>query len=71
MAVEASYPVLPYNYDGSITHPRRWVYVSEDNCDQYMFGDFINGTLNHMETHPAPNNVDNERVLLWDSLNLH
>lgn len=68
MAVEVGRPVLPDNYVGSITHSRRWLFVSEDNCYQYMFGDFINGILNHMETHLAPNNVNSERVfygIIW------
>ena len=71
MAIEAgSQTVAPF-VDGSIMFPRRWLFISQNNCDQYMFGDFINSILSSIENAPAPGDVDDERCILWDNLSLH
>ena len=70
-AVEAGSMLVDDNVDGSRRHPRRWCMISTNNIDQFIFGEFINSILSNIENHPAPNNVDNERILLWDNLSLH
>jgi len=42
LGVEPGNPLLPPDIDGSIQRPRRWIHVSQVNCDQLVFGDFIN-----------------------------
>ena len=71
MAVEAGSPLVPAFRDGLIQFPRRWIFISQGNCDQYMFGDFIDSILTQFETTPAPGDVDDERCFLWDNLALH
>ena len=33
MAVEAGSPLVPPFWDGSIQFPRRWIFISQGNCD--------------------------------------
>ena len=71
MAIEAGSQTVPPFVDGSVMFPRRWLFISQSNCDQYMFGDFIDSILNSIETAPAPGDVDDERCIIWDNLSLH
>ena len=71
MAVEAGSELVPENEDGSRVNPRRWVRIYEGACDQILFGDFINQILTDIEQNPAPNNVDTQRVIMWDNLSVH
>ena len=45
--------------------------ITEENCDQYVFGNFINTVLHNTESRSTPDNVGQDRVLLWDNLSLH
>ena len=71
MAIEPGSQTVPPFVDGSTMFPRRWVFISQSNCDQYIFGDFIDSILASIESSPAPGDVDDERCLLWDNLSLH
>ena len=59
LGVEPGNPLLLPNVDGSIQYPRRWISVSRLNCDQFVFGDFINVMLTGIEQHPVPEGHDN------------
>jgi len=71
MAIEPGSPYLDGHEDGSLQNPRRWVKITTQNVDQYSFGDFIELILYEFESHSAPGNVDNQRIMLWDNLSLH
>ena len=71
MAIDAGCHWLLDGANCSRRNPRRWVMITEENCDQYVFGNFINTILHSIESYPAPENVDQDRVLLWDNLSLH
>ena len=51
--------------------PRRWVFISQSNCNHYMFDNFIDSILASVENVPAPGDVDDERCFIWDNLSLH
>ena len=57
--------------DGSVMFPRRWLFMSQNNCDQYMFGDFIDSILSSIELAPAPGDVGDKQCIIWDNLSLH
>ena len=71
LGVEPGNPLLPPNVDGSIQRPRRWISVTQINCDQFVFGDFIDTMLIDIEQHPVPEGYDNERCIIWDNLAAH
>ena len=64
MDVEAGSCTVPPFNDGSIMFPCRWVFISQSNCNQYMFGDFIDSILASIENAPVPGDVDNERCFI-------
>lgn len=64
MAVEAGSRHVPPFWDGSVQFPRIWIFISQGNCDQYMFGDFINSMLTELETTPAPGDDNDERCII-------
>jgi len=57
--------------DGSVMFPRRWIFISQNNCNQYIFGDFIDSILRSIEGAPALGDVDDDRRILWDNISLH
>ena len=64
-----SQTVWPF-VDESVMFPCWWFYVSQNNCDQYIFGDFIDYILRSTEDAPALGDVDDERRILWDNISL-
>jgi len=64
MTIEPGSPYLDAHVDGSQQNPRRWVKITTQHVDQYSFGDFIESILYEFESHPAPGNVDNQRIIL-------
>ena len=64
-------PLLPPNMYGSIQRPQPWIHVSQVNCDQFVFGDFINTMLLNIELYPVPQDYDNKRCIVWDNLTAH
>jgi len=71
MAVEAGSHTVDANADGSIGNPRRWVYISSDTCNQFVFGDFINTVLSNTEQYPSQHTIDDQRVIIWDNLSVY
>ena len=71
LAIEPGDPTLPASVVGSSDRPRRWVQITQDSVDNYVFGDFIDEILTSIENHPARNGYDQERCILWDNLSLH
>ena len=71
MAVEPGNNNLPPGTDGSIQQPRQWIHVSQVNCDQFIFGEFIDNMLHNIELHPIPLQYDNERCILWKKIPVH
>ena len=41
MAIEPGSQTVGPFVDGSVIFPRQWVFVSQNNCNQYIFGEFI------------------------------
>jgi hypothetical protein len=71
MAVEAGDPRLPPLVDGSTMNPRRWVSVTEDNCTAFVYADFIDSICRDLEVPPAPGDIDDYRIFMWDNLTAH
>ena len=71
LAIEPGDPTLPAGVVGSSDRPRRWVRITQDNVDNYVFGDFIDEILTSIENHPVRNGYDQDRCILWDNLSLH
>ena len=71
MAMEPGNPNLTPEISGSLGRPRRWVYISQDNTDQFIFGEYTHQLLTNIETHPVPGGYDDERCLFWDNLSIH
>ena len=69
--IEPGNPNLPPHVDGSVERPRRWYHISQVNCDQYVFGDFIDSMLTDIEQNPVPGNYDDRRIIMWDNLSCH
>jgi DDE superfamily endonuclease len=72
MGVEAGDPRLPAYVNGSIENPRRWITVSESvGTNAFDFADFCDKVCKDIEDFPAPGNVDEVRVFMWDNLAAH
>jgi len=71
LAVESGNPNIPHHMDGSINRPRKWLRMTIDNVDQFIFGGFINEILTNIETHPVPGGYDDTKIILWDNLRAH
>ena len=69
--IEAGNPNLPPHVDGSVERPRRWYKVTYENCDMFSFGAFCDEICTDIETDPVPGGYDDERVFMWDGLNVH
>jgi hypothetical protein len=69
--IEAGNPNLPPGVEGSLQRPRRWIKITYENCDQFIFGQFCEEVCHDLEANPAPGGVDNERILMWDGLGVH
>ena len=50
---------------------RRWLGISQNNCNQDIFRDFVDSILTSIENALAPVDADNERCLISDNLSLH
>lgn len=67
MAIEAGDPNLPENVLGSVALPRHWIWVTQGaGTPGYGFAEFLEHVCSSIETHPAPGDVDDERMFLWD-----
>ena len=50
--------------------PRRRLFISQTNFNQYIFGDFIDSVLNSIENVPVTGDVDDDECFMWDNLSL-
>ena len=68
VAVERGNSSIPVHLDGSIERPRKWMRLTVENIDQFIFGGFINEILDNIETHQVPGDYDSHKIILWDNL---
>ena len=71
VAIKAGNAAIANDVSGSINRPRRWVFITKDNVNQFIFGDFVNTVLTDIEEHQVPGGHDNSRCILWDNLSVH
>ena len=71
LAIEPEEARLPPYVNGSIENLRRWIHVLQINCNQFVFGGFIDDLLIDLEETPAPGYMDKNRYILWDNLSSH
>ena len=72
MAIEPGDPSLPPNQDGSVQNPRRWFDIREaTGTNAVDFARFSDKVLTELETRPAPNDLDDDRCLMYDNLSSH
>ena len=71
MGVEPGNPNLARGTLGSREAPRRWIYMTQDSVDQFVFGDFVNIILSNIEDHPVADGYDDEKCIMWDNLSVH
>ena len=69
IAIEPGNPLIPSDQMGSIKHPRCWFRITQENCNQYVFADYIDDICRDIEENPCDG--DDERVFLWDNLSAH
>lgn len=55
----------------SINLPRQWVYITQENIDQFILGEFTNDVLTNIENNPVSDGYDDSRCILWDNLSCH
>ena len=73
LSVKRKSKVWPQTYKLSdlVSVTLRWVFVSQSNYNQYIFGGFVDYILRIIEDAPIPGDVDDERCILWDNISLH
>ena len=71
LAVESGNANIPAHLDGSLERPRKWMRLTVDNLDQFIFGGFINEILDNIENHPLQGGYDDHKIILWDNLRAH
>ena len=71
LAIEPGDPNLPAHVDGSIQKPRRWLKITTENVDQFVFGDFCDSIFTDLENNPVDGGGDNDRGIMWDNLSAH
>ena len=71
IAVEPGDPNLPANVDGSVQNPRRWLMITVENVDQFVFGEFMEMLCTDLETNGTQNGLDMDRIFMWDNLSVH
>ena len=60
MSIEAGNGLVPQNVDGSVEQPRRWVYITQEPCDQFNFGGFCKNILTKIEKYPVAGSYDDD-----------
>ena len=71
VTVESGNHNIHPNTSGRTNRPRRWVNITQENVDQFTFGEFIYSISNNIENLPVPDGYDNKRCIMWDNLSLH
>ena len=59
---------IPAHLDGSLQRPRKWLRLTIDNVDQFIFGGFVNEILHSIEQHPVPGDQDQHKIIIWNNL---
>ena len=59
------------NLDENIDRRWRWIDLSQNNANQFIFGRFINEILRDIEIHHVPDNYDDTRIYIWGNLRAH
>ena len=53
LAIEPGNPNIDANHYRSIEKPRRWIHVSQENCDQWLFEDYMDMICLDIKNHPV------------------
>ena len=69
IGIEPGNPMIPNDLPGSIKNPRRWFRITDLNCDQHLFADFIDEICTSFEERPQDG--DHERYFMFDNLSAH
>ena len=69
IGIEPGHPNIPPDELGSIKNPRKWYFITERNCDQFLFADFIDYICRDIENDPCEG--DDFRVFMYDNLSAH
>lgn len=70
LAIEPGDPNIDANIDGSVEIPRRYIHILQDNCDQWLFSDYVDKICTDIEN-DLVEGYDDSRYFLWDNLVLH
>ena len=70
MGIEPGDPNLPAHVDGSVENPRRWMFVTVENCNAQTCSVLIDQMCADIEQNPVGPH-DHQRVVLWDNLTVH
>ena len=71
IAIEAGIKNVQPLVDISVMLLRCWLFILQNNCDQYICGDFIESILNSIENAPIPGGADDKWCIMWGNLSLH
>jgi len=71
LVVEIENANISAHLDGSIAQPRKWMRLTVENVDLFIFGGFINEFLVNIENFPVPGDYANHKIILWDNLCAH
>ena len=69
--MEAGNPNIPAHLDGSLQRPRKWLRLTIENVDQFIFGGFVNEILHNIEQHPVQGDYGQNCIIIWDNLRAH
>ena len=58
ISVELGDLYLPFWVDGSREKPRRWLTITDDNVDHFLFDDYTEEVCTDLEVNPAQNGLD-------------
>ena len=71
LAVEAGNSNLPQQLDGSLSRPQKWLRITVEKVDQFVFGGLVNKILHNIENHPVSGGCNDEKIIIWDNLGAH
>ena len=71
LVVESGNLNIPPQLDGIIERPRKWLRLSMDNVNQFLFGGFVHEILHNIETTPPLRWIWRWQIIIWDNLRAH
>jgi len=71
LVIESGNNHLVLDIDENTQYPCCWIHVSQESCDQFLFGDYIDSILEDLGTNPVPNGYDDKKYFVQDNLSLH